>query len=210
MAQIFPRWTNHLPLALGAVVPVLVLGVVGGVWYWGSPRYTDVGYQPVQPVPFSHRLHAGTLGLDCRYCHDTVERAAFAAVPPTATCLTCHRQVRKDAPVIAALIAGAAQGRSVRWSRVHLLPDYTFFDHRAHVAAGVGCEACHGRVDRMERVHQVEPLSMSWCLDCHRRPAGRLRPVAAVTTMGFRGRSGPDPALGRTPTPPVHCSGCHR
>jgi hypothetical protein len=210
VAQIFPRWTNRLPHAVGLGAPIVLLGIVGAVWYWFSPAYTDVGYQPKQPLPFSHRQHAGTLGLDCRFCHNTVERSGFAALPSTETCLTCHFQVRKDAPPILHLRREAAADRSIPWVRVHLLPDYAFFNHQVHLATGVGCSQCHGRVDRMDRVYQAEPLSMRWCLDCHRAPLPRLRPVAEVTRMGYRGPRGQDPGLRRRLSPPLHCSGCHR
>jgi hypothetical protein len=210
VAQIFPRWTNRLPLALGLGVPLVLFGLVGSAWYWLSPAYTDVGHQPRQPLPFSHRQHAGGLGLDCRYCHSTVELSSFAAVPPTETCLTCHGQVRKKAPAILRLRREAAADRSIAWSRVHLLPDHAYFDHRVHLAGGVGCAECHGRVDRMDTVYQAETLSMGWCLDCHRHPRARLRPVAEVTRMDYSGLRGPDPGLRRRLQPPRHCSGCHR
>ena len=215
MAVIYPRWTNLAPLgaALGAVVSVSA--ATAAAWYWFSPKFTDVGYQPPQPVAFSHALHAGSLRMDCRYCHDTVERASFAALPSTQTCMNCHAVVKKDSPLLEPVRQSWQTGGAVAWQKVHLLPDYAFFDHSVHVAAGVGCVSCHGRIDTMEVVRQEQPLSMSWCIDCHRDPWPNLRPKDQVTNMTWDGRAmgydpKADPTRGRTPTPPMHCSGCHR
>lgn len=215
MAAIFPRWSNKLTLIVALGLPVALMGAVGAVTYWFSPWYTDVGYQPNQPVPFSHALHAGGLGLDCRYCHNTVEHAAKAAVPPTATCMNCHTQVRKDSPRLEPLRQSWESGRPIPWIRVHQLPDYAYFDHSAHLAAGVGCASCHGRVDHMDVVRMDQPLSMRWCLDCHRDPQPHLRPTSEITNMAYDPEAaGYDPASDadrtRTPNPPEHCSGCHR
>lgn len=215
MAVIFPRWTNHLPTAVGIGVPVAFVGVCFAIWYWWSPEYTDVGYAPVQPVSFSHRRHAGDLGLDCRYCHYTAEVSAYAAIPPTHVCMNCHTQVRPDnGRRLAAVDESAETGNPIEWVRVHLLPDYAFFDHSAHLAAGVGCVECHGRIDQMEVVTQREPLSMGWCMSCHRDPGGAIRPAGvAVTQMDWVAPEGHDLLVartGRTVNPPTHCSGCHR
>lgn len=215
MAPIFPPWTNWIPLLLA------VAGVGGGVvvptavWYYFSPEYTDVGYQPAQPLPYSHRLHAGELGIDCRYCHDTADRSAKAAIPPTDTCMNCHRTIQSKSEKLALVRESDATGKPIPWVRVHMLPDYAYFDHSAHLAAGVGCVSCHGRIDEMEVVRQEKPLSMAWCLDCHRDPAPNLRPPALVTAMSWKAAdTGYDPhkdaARKRFPTPPTHCSGCHR
>jgi len=215
LAQIFPRWLNYLPLVAGLSAPVAGALVVGGIWYYGSPEYTDVGYRPVQPVPYSHALHVGELGIDCRYCHASVERSAVANVPPTQVCMNCHHVVKRDSPLLAAVRESLASGKPLRWVRVHNLPDYAFFNHAAHVRAGVGCVSCHGRVDQMEVVTQAEPLSMSWCLDCHRNPAPRLRPPEEVTNMEWfppRGQAqwASQTIAERGLAPPVDCSGCHR
>ncbi|MGH9887242.1 MAG: cytochrome c3 family protein, partial [bacterium] len=183
MAQIFPRLANRLPLAILAVAILIPSAAVAGVWYFFSPKFTDVGYQPTQPVPYSHRLHVGELGLDCRYCHVSVETSPVANIPPTQTCMNCHRLVLRDSPALAPIRESASSGRPMRWLRVHRLPDYVYFEHRAHVGAGVGCASCHGRIDEMEVVHQEQPLSMSWCLDCHRNPQPSLRPHNEVTNM---------------------------
>jgi hypothetical protein len=194
---------------------VLLSAVVGAVWYWFSPYYTDVGYAPEQPVPFSHKLHAGDLGLDCRYCHNTVEQSAYAAIPPSATCMNCHATVLPTSPKLAPIRESFATGNPVEWKRVHMLPDYAFFNHSVHIAAGVGCAECHGRIDQMKVVEQAQPLSMQWCLDCHRDPQPRLRPRDQVTNMGWSAEeAGTQPTFaevhGREPLPPIHCSGCHR
>jgi hypothetical protein len=205
---------------LGLLAPLLGAGAIFAVWYWFSPEYTDVGYRPRQPVPYSHKLHAGDIGLDCRYCHNTVERAAKAAIPPTATCMNCHKLVKSTltGPYqkrIEKVVESFETGKPIEWVRVHMLPDYAYFNHSAHVAAGVGCSSCHGRVDHMDVVEQVQPLSMGWCLDCHRNPEPHLRPLDQVTNMAwdpeaFAYNAAEDPQRTRQVDPPLHCSGCHR
>jgi hypothetical protein len=155
------------------------------------------------------------VGLDCRYCHNTVEVAARAAIPATDTCMNCHRIVRKDSPLLEPLRKSDTTGEPIAWVRVHQLPDYAYFDHSVHVAGGVGCASCHGRIDQMDVVRLHAPLSMSWCLDCHRNPAPNLRPRDRVTDMAFSAlAAGYDPAKDVSRTrelaPPEHCSGCHR
>ena len=187
------------------------------VWLGGSPKTLQVGYMPDQPVPYSHTLHAGELGLDCRYCHNTVENAAHAAVPPTQTCMNCHAKIRAESDKLAPVRASHASGMPVEWVRVHDLPDYVYFNHSAHVTRGVGCVECHDRVDKMDVVYQAQPLSMGWCLDCHRKPESRLRPKEFVTDMDW------EPAEGETRealgarlrqeydlNPSEDCSTCHR
>ena len=215
MAVIFPRWSNQLPKWVAALVVLVGTGAVFAVTYWFSPLYTDVGYSPEQPVPFSHKLHAGDLGLDCRYCHNTVETAAHAAVPPTATCMNCHRAIKADSEAIKPLVESFAANKPMHWVNVHMLPDYAIFDHSAHVAAGVGCVTCHGRVDQMEVVQQVQPLSMGWCMDCHKNPTPNLRPRDQVTNMAYDAlveayNPAGDPHRTRAIRPPENCSGCHQ
>jgi len=215
MAQLFPKWTNKLPLfiVLGGLFTVLL--IIGFFWYYGSPKYTDVGYRPVQPVPYSHKLHAGDLGIDCRYCHVAVEKSAVASVPPTQTCLNCHRLVKPDSEKLKPIFKSWETGIPMQWVKVHKIPDYAYFNHSAHIRAGVGCESCHGNIAQMEVVQQVEPLSMSWCLDCHRNPAPRLRPLNQVTTMGWQPPKN-QTEIGqrfmqeRNINPPTDCAGCHR
>lgn len=214
MTPIFPKWTNRIPLAIALVVPLLLIGTVSVVWYYFSPQYTDVGYTPKQPVPFSHKLHAGEMGMDCRYCHSSIERSAFAAIPPTQTCMGCHKLVLPNSPKLAPVRESHASGKPVEWVNVHMLPEYVKFDHSAHLSAGVGCTNCHGRIDQMKVVGQQKPLSMSWCLECHRNPHPSLRPRDQVTNMAYDPIvAGYDPLRDpnrvRDVNPPVHCSGCH-
>ncbi len=181
----FPRWANYL-------LPALLIFAVGGatyvpvlVTYGFSPTTWAVGYMPAQPVPFSHALHAGELGMDCLYCHTTVDKAAFAAVPPTQTCMNCHTAIKPDSPKLAAVRESYATGQPIAWKKVHDLPDYAYFNHAIHVNKGVGCVSCHGRVDKMEVVYQSKPLTMAWCLECHRAPEQHLRPREEVTNMAW-------------------------
>ncbi|MBI4816003.1 MAG: cytochrome c3 family protein [Deltaproteobacteria bacterium] len=242
MAQIFPEWMNETP-KMAAIGTVVLGGVASlGLWWWGSPKHTDVGYMPKQPIEYSHKLHAGTLEMDCRYCHAYVERSPHAGVPSTQTCMNCHAQVKKDSPKLAALRDSWADGKgdkSIRWVRIHKVPDFAYFDHSAHVGVGVGqnraaigCETCHGSIDEMDVVKQEKPLSMAWCIDCHTAPTLNLRPVDKMTTMRWL----PDPAwrdqaarIAKTLDPPGNlnatrlnpagdqitvaaagCTGCHR
>jgi hypothetical protein len=211
----FPRWTNLLR-------PGLVLALVGGplyiitlLWLGASPETISVGYAPEQPVPYSHALHVSELGIDCRYCHNTVEREAHAAIPPTQTCMNCHANIRADSEKLVLVRESNATGMPIPWIRVHDLPDYVYFNHAAHVNAGVSCVSCHGRVDTMEVVWQTEPLNMAWCLDCHRNPEPHLRPVEFVTQLDWKPDEDPA-ALGarlraeRNINPKVDCSVCHR
>ncbi len=211
--QIFPRELNLLPLALGALAAVGGGVATGIVWYYFSPYNLQVGYAPEQPVPYSHRLHVGELGMDCRYCHANVERSAEAMIPPTQTCMGCHAVVHPESARLAPVRESMETDRSVEWVRVHKLPDHAYFDHSAHLAVGVGCVSCHGRIDQMEVVVQDQPLSMGWCLDCHRNPGPNLRPTDQITNMEWE----PDENwLSQTEehaagvNPPQHCSGCHR
>jgi hypothetical protein len=215
VAQIFSAWWNRLPIIAaigGTLAPTLA---VAGVWYFFSPSYTDVGYQPVQPVAYSHRLHVGELGIDCRYCHASVESSPVANVPPTQTCMNCHQTVKRDSPALAPIRESMQSGRPMRWVRVHKIPEYAYFTHNMHVAAGIGCVTCHGRIDEMEVVTQVAPLSMSWCLDCHRNPDPYRRPLSEITNMRWtppRDATGLAAQLARERpiAPPTDCSGCHR
>jgi hypothetical protein len=225
LTVLFPKWTNKLPafLALGAAATGLF--VVFVVTYWFSPKHTDVGYQPYQPIDYSHKLHAGVLGMDCRYCHRMVEDGPHATVPDADTCMGCHLQVKKDsmalAPLREAYGDGKGDNKPVEWVKVHLLPQYAYFNHAVHTRANVGCASCHGRVDQMEIVRQVEPLSMGWCLECHRDPTPHIRPAgvsptqmnweptadskaAAAKLLEWQGDNAP------VLNPPTHCSACHR
>ncbi|MBK6515074.1 MAG: cytochrome c3 family protein [Polyangiaceae bacterium] len=213
----FPKWANKaLPVGVLFGLGPLGTAVVAGFWYYGTDKHLSVGYAPEQPVPYSHKLHAGDMGMDCRYCHTTVEESAYAAIPPTQTCMNCHATVGTDRATLQPIRDSWAKDEPVHWKKVHLLPDYVYFDHSAHLNAGVGCESCHGRVDQMHVVTQQEPLSMGWCLECHRNPEPHLRDPKMVTTMGMleesREKNQPmsRPADAHQPVPPLHCSGCHR
>lgn len=214
---VFPRWANKTRNVAGVVLGIAPLYLTGLIWYGFSPKTTDVGYMPDQPVPYSHALHAGELGIDCRYCHNTVEKTSHAAIPPTATCMNCHTLIRTDSPELLPVRESAATGEPLEWLKVHDLPDYVYFNHSAHVSRGVGCVSCHGRVDQMVEVHQQETLSMGWCLDCHRAPEPHLRPPEEATNMTWTPPNGEDSvAFGRRfreeneIAPPTDCSTCHR
>ena len=171
-----------------------------------------------QPVPFSHAHHVGALGIDCRYCHTTVEESSFANIPPTKTCINCHSQIWNTSPTLEPVRASYRTGDSVEWTRVHDLPDFVYFNHSIHVRKGVGCESCHGRVDQMPLMWKANTLEMSWCLDCHRNTQRVLRPLDQITTMGYV-PNGDQEEIGRRlqaeyHTPDVRlltsCSTCHR
>ncbi|MFN0057455.1 MAG: cytochrome c3 family protein [Planctomycetota bacterium] len=183
--QIFPIWFDNLVKLLGAGAGLGGVYVALIIYFGFSPKATDAGYAPRQPVPYSHALHVGKLGLDCRYCHTGVETTAHAAVPPTQTCMNCHSMVGKESVALAPIFKSYASGLPVEWLRVHDLPDYSYFNHSAHVTRGVSCVECHGRIDQMEVVEQAKPLSMGWCLECHRDPAPRLRPQSEITNFDW-------------------------
>jgi hypothetical protein len=184
--QVFHRSTNTLSRVsiFGAVFVI-------GALLWGSAVVNRSGYVSLigvareQPVPFSHRHHAGELGIDCRYCHSTVERAAYAGVPPTQTCMNCHVQIWADSDMLAPVRESARLNTSIEWVKVHDLPDFVYFDHSIHVHRGVGCATCHGRIDRMNLTWQASSLHMEWCLDCHRHPERYVRPPEEVFNMGW-------------------------
>lgn len=215
MAQIFPERANRVPLYLLGGVAVVALILPAFIWYFFSPEFTDVGYQPEQPVPYSHALHVGELNLDCRYCHAGVEVAAAASVPPTQVCMNCHNLVLRDSEKLAPIRDSLASGEPMRWKRIHKMPEYAYFDHSVHIGAGVGCSSCHGDVAAMEEVHQVEPLSMAWCLSCHREPDLHLRPADEIYNTKWQP---PEDQMAfaaqvreqRTIAPPEDCSACHR
>lgn len=211
----FPPWIDRIRPLIGVALLAAPAYAIGLAYYASSPRTVDLGYAPKQPVAFSHALHAGKLAIDCRYCHSTVERAAHAAIPPTATCMNCHRQIATDSPLLQPVKDSFVKGQPIPWVRVHALPDFAYFDHSAHVNRGVSCVSCHGRIDKMERVTQVETLRMGWCLDCHRNPEPHLRPRELVTDLDWV--PGEDPVqLGRrlreelNINPSTSCSTCHR
>jgi len=185
MSAIFPKWSNWLPLALGVGAALAGGAVTAGVTYYFTPKYTRVGYEPVQPVPFSHKVHAGQLGIDCRYCHSGVEKSWVANIPAASTCMNCHSTILKDDPRLAIVRESAATDKTIPWVQVHITPDYVYFNHSVHVTRGISCVECHGRIDQMDEVYHAKPLSMSFCLDCHRDPAAHIRPTDKVTDLGW-------------------------
>jgi len=215
MAQLFTKRANIVPLYLLLTVTVVIILVIGAFSYWGSPYYTDVGYQPQQPVPYSHKFHVGELGMDCRYCHSAVDKSPVAGIPPTQTCMNCHVMVKPDSDSLKVVMDSWNNNKPIQWIRVHKSPDYVYFDHSAHVNVGVGCKSCHGRIDRMDIVMQTEPLSMNWCLECHRNPELHLRPVSEITNMEWIPEADHQQFVQQmiqdlNITPPTDCQGCHR
>ena len=185
--QIFQRSTNTLSRAsiYGAVFIVAGLG-------WAmmqvqrSPYVTDAGVVKPQPVPFSHQHHVTGLGIDCRYCHTSVETSSFAGIPPTKTCMNCHSQIWTNAQMLEPVRASFRTGESLEWTRVDQLPDFVYFNHSIHINKGVGCNTCHGPVDQMPLMYQYASLQMEWCLECHRAPEQNLRPRSEVFNMRYQ------------------------
>ena len=222
----FPSWVNRIVPVGGTLLLLGSVYVVAVAAYGTSPSTTNVGYSPKQPVPFSHKLHVGTLKMDCRYCHTTVDTAAHAAVPATQTCVNCHSAANPDGSVANSAIhtnsekllgvrESQATGEPIEWERIHDLPDYVYFDHSVHVNRGVSCVSCHGRVDKMEQVYQAESLSMSWCLDCHRNPEPHLRPQEFITKLDWEPNEDLNELGARIReelniNPSTNCSTCHR
>ena len=167
---------------------VLLIAVV--TWAWAgvirSPYVTEQDVVREQPVPFSHQHHVGGLGIDCRYCHISVEKSSFAGIPATQVCMNCHKQVWNDSPMLEPVRASLRDNRPLEWLRVNNTPDFVYFDHSIHIHKGVGCETCHGRLDRMPLTYKFASLHMEWCLDCHRAPEKYLRPREEVFTMGWQ------------------------
>lgn len=217
MANVFPKWVNTIPIKVIVAITLLATAVVLGVTYYATPKYTRVGYAPTQPVAFSHALHAGQLEIDCRYCHTFVDRAAHSNVPATEVCMTCHSMVRQDDPQLAMVRDSYESGEPIPWVRVHAAPDYVYFNHAVHVNRGISCVECHGRVDQMEVVHHAEPLSMAFCLECHRNPEEYIRPPEEVYNLAWERpetKEYDEKAIAFVHdwkvNPPQSCSGCHR
>lgn len=217
MSDIFPKWTNRLPAMAVLFVLLFGGGAVTGIWYYFSPKYTRVGYQPVQPVPFPHSVHVDQIGLDCRYCHSQVEKSWYSNLPSSSTCLNCHNQILKEDPRLAIVRDSAQTGRSVPWVQVHKLPDYVYFNHSVHVNRGVSCVHCHGEINKMDEVYHAKPLSMTFCLDCHRDPGPNLRPLDKITDLAWK-LSDPDVQKDQGQrlahdwkvNASQNCSACHR
>ncbi len=194
MSQIFHRSTNTISrlTIYGAVFVVASLAWTGAA-VQRSSYVTRQGEAREQVVPFSHQHHVAGLGLDCRYCHTSVETSSFAGIPPTRTCMNCHAQIWNDAPMLEPVRESFRTGNSLVWTRVHDLPDFAYFDHSIHVAKGVGCSTCHGPIDQMALTYQASSLQMEWCLECHRAPEKFLRPQPEVFSVAYEPPSGNKP-----------------
>jgi hypothetical protein len=190
MAQIFDRSSNALA-RMSLVLTGLIVIALGFTLdeLQRSPWVTRQGQRADQPVPFSHKHHVEGLGIQCQYCHTSVEKSSYAGIPPTRTCMNCHAQIWTDAQLLEPVRHSWATGQSIVWTRVHDLPDYVFFNHEIHVNKGIGCSSCHGRVDEMPIMYQQNTLQMEWCLNCHRNPAKNLRPTSEIYNMAWTGPS---------------------
>ena len=216
MSQIFHRSTNTISrVSIYGGVFILALLSYAAYVIGKSPYVTDVNVAQEQPVPFSHRHHAGELGIDCRYCHASVEDSAFAGLPPTSTCMTCHSQIWADSPMLEPVRASFRTDRSLEWRRVNALPDFAYFNHSIHVKKGIGCTTCHGPIARMALTWRANTLQMAWCLDCHRHPERYVRPRELMFSTDYQ----PPPdqiALGMKLVKEykiqslTNCSTCHR
>jgi hypothetical protein len=217
MAQIFSRRSNSIVRAslLGLALFLCASAWICHALYW-SPYTTRETVPLEQPVPFSHKHHVYGLGIDCRFCHTTVEKSAFAGLPATETCMTCHSQIWKDAPLLAPVRDSLATGTRLRWNRVNDTPDFVFFNHGIHLAKGVGCATCHGQLDKMPLTWQSHSLYMKWCLECHRAPEKYLRPREEVFNLNWQTTN--QFVLGKKLVADYHvqtaqltdCSMCHR
>ncbi len=245
MKPIFPKGIDKLKPVIFLTGGISAIGIILIFNFYFTDAHLSVGYQPDQPIPFSHRLHAGELGIDCRYCHVNVEKSPHASVPPSDVCMNCHSQLKKDSPQLKPLfdlyqqylskeviVAGKKETPVVEkvenehyqhplpWVRIHNIPDYAYFDHSAHINANVGCVECHGRIDQMIKVKQEKPLTMFWCLDCHRNYQDHVRPNhVSVTDMAWSWENEQKSNEKEFKTalknskklnPPEECSACHR
>ena len=216
MPQIFHPSTNTLSkLSLAGIVG-LVGGLIGLAMLLGRSSYVTRANEYVeQPVQFSHLHHVLDDGIDCRYCHTSVETSSFAGIPPTKTCMNCHSQIWQSAPILEPVRASFRDDKPMTWIRVHDLPDFVYFNHSIHVKKGMGCETCHGRVDQMPLMKQENSLQMEWCINCHRNPQNYVRPRSEVFTMGYRplkpqSEEGPRLVTEYKIKPSTDCSTCHR
>lgn len=201
MSLVFPEVSNSIPRAVGAALGLVFVGVVCGITYYFTPKFWEVGYQPEQPVLYSHQIHVAKLGMDCRYCHTHVEDGRHANIPDTATCMNCHTgevgvggylnatlwKAHEINPNLVKVRSAYASGEPIRWKRVHKLPDYAHFPHSVHVKAGISCYSCHGNIHQQAEVRQVQSLSMGWCLECHRAPEKHMVAADPVGSIGTHG-----------------------
>lgn len=217
MSKVFKESINELPLKILIALFVIGATAVVAFYYYGTPKYTRVGFAPSQPVAFDHALHAGQLGLDCRYCHSNVERSGHANIPATATCMNCHNQIRTESPALELVRRSHETGEPIPWVRVHQIPDFVYFNHSVHVNRGVSCYECHGQVNEMQVVRHDKPLSMAFCLECHRAPERFVRPHDEIFNLNWRPESeeeqirrGMEAVKAHHIHAPVTCSGCHQ
>mgnify|MGYP001050290734 CR=1 FL=1 len=222
MANIFPKGANSIPWKLGIINIVLVLTVIGGVTYYATPKWANVGYMPTQPVAYNHELHVDQLGLDCRYCHSFVDQSSHSNVPDAGTCMNCHSNVSSPvinpiSPKIAPIVRSFESGDPVEWVRIHKVPDYVYFNHSVHVNRGVSCVECHGQINKMVTVAQEKPLSMAFCLNCHRNPETAIRPQSEIYNLDWapedpveHAKWAEEQVVNWNVNPPQSCSGCHR
>lgn len=219
MSKLFPKSANKLPFQIIIYLAVFVCVATAGVTYYMTPKYTRVGYAPLQPVPFSHAKHVQEIGLDCRYCHSNVDKSAHSNVPTSQTCMNCHNQIKTTSPLLAPIRESAAAGTAVPWVWIHKTPDYAYFNHAIHVNRGISCVECHGKVNEMDIVTHTQPLSMGFCLECHRNPEAALRHPKDVFNLDSKrladqGEAGVKQAKALKDDwkvkPPQSCSGCHR
>lgn len=219
MSKLFPKSANKLPLQIIIYLVVLNAIVTAGASYYMTPKYTRVGYTPVQPVPFSHAKHVQEVGLDCRYCHSNVDKSYHSNIPTSQTCMNCHNQIKPTSPLLAPVRESYETGKPVPWVWIHQTPDYAYFNHSIHVNRGVSCVECHGKVNEMDTVTHMQPFSMGFCLECHRDPAARLRDPKDIFNLDSKrladqGDAGVKKAEAFVHDwkvkPPQSCSGCHR
>ena len=218
MSQIFPAAFDLYAKALALLAVLFVIG--GGTAFYllnRSPYWTNVGVTLDQPVPFSHKHHAGELGIDCRFCHASVASSSYAGMPDTQTCMTCHSQIWKDAPMLQPVRSSYTANQPLRWNRVNEVPEFVYFNHSIHINKGVGCSSCHGRIDEMPITWKAKDFEMQWCLSCHRHPAENIRPLAQVFKMDWT-QADTTPAQGAALMKArgiktdhlTDCSACHR
>ena len=218
MSQIFHRSTNYIS-RISILGSIFILAALTWVFTLlnRSAYNTRADVTIRQPIPFSHEHHVAGLGIDCRYCHTSVERSSFAGIPPTSTCMNCHKQIWNTSPMLEPVRESFRSGKAIEWTRVHDLPDFVFFNHSIHVAKGIGCASCHGRMDQMQLTRQVASLQMEWCLECHRNPERFVRPKDQVFNMKWEAED--QATLGvrlvkeygiRPPYNLTTCEKCHR
>jgi len=192
MSLLFRPRHNTLAQVSLFVLAAGALGTIGGLLIYVRTPYARVMEDPIeQPLQFDHRHHTRDEGIDCRYCHNTVDRSPSAGIPPTSLCLNCHSQVWNKSPLLEPVRRSFFENRPMEWRRVYRVPDFVYFNHAIHVNKGVGCVSCHGRVDQMAAVEKATPLTMSWCLDCHRHPEKNLRPIEEITNMTWKPEGDP-------------------